>query len=86
MVSITEEWMIEGAGDHTNILYLMPPRLAIPTFTKGESNISIQLQIDNKAALSHLLEIGGGNCKKYLLVISKSIWQCLFQKQILITA
>lgn len=51
----------------------MPPWLAIPTFTKGESNISIQLQIGNKAALSHLLEIGGGNCKKHLLVISKSM-------------
>ena len=70
---------------HKNVLELIAAKFAILTFTKGQSNIAIHMQIGNKTALSYLLKMGGTHNKE-LLHISKSIWNYLLSKQITISA
>ena len=68
-----------------NILKLIAAKFAILTFTKGQSNIAIHLQIDNKTGLSYLLKMEGTHDRE-LLHISKSIWSYLLSKQIAMSA
>ena len=63
----------------------MAAKFAMLVFTKGQSNIAIHLQIDNKTALSYLLKMGVTHNRK-LLHISKSIWSYLLSKQIAMSA
>ena len=44
---------------HANILELTAAKFVILTFIKGQSNIAIQLQIENKTAFSYLLKVEG---------------------------
>ena len=60
-------------------------KIAILKFTKGQSNIAIHLQIDNKTVLSYVLKMGGTHNRE-LLHISKSIWSYLLSKQTAMSA
>ena len=53
-VSTGEKWS-EKENLHINVLEVITAKFAILTFTKGQSNIAIHLQIENKTALSYLL-------------------------------
>ena len=68
-----------------NIQELIAAELAIKTFTKDEKRASIHIKIDNMAALSYILNMGG--TKNWdMLVIAKRIWEYLLAHQIAITA
>ena len=56
-VSTGEKWSEKEENLHINVLELTAAKFAILTFTKGQSNIAIHLQIDNKTALSYLLKM-----------------------------
>ena len=53
------KWSEKEENLHTNVLELIAAKFVILKFTKGQSNIAIHLQIDNKNALSYLLKMGG---------------------------
>ena len=57
-VSTGGKWS-EKENLHINVLEVIAAKFAILTFTKGQSNIAIHLQIDNKTALSYLLKMEG---------------------------
>ena len=88
-VSTQGKWSEKEENLHINVLELIAAKFAILTFTEGQSNIAIHLQIDNKIALSYLLKMGGGGGgthNRELLHISKSIWSYLLRKQIAMSA
>ena len=58
-VSTGGKWSEKEENLHTNVLELIAAKFVILKFTKGQSNIAIHLQIDNKNALSYLLKMGG---------------------------
>ena len=53
-------WSEKKENLHANVLELIAAKFVILTFTKGQSNIAIHLQIDNKTALLYLLKMGEG--------------------------
>ena len=57
-VSTGGKWS-EKENLHINVLEVIAAKFAILTFTKGQSNIAIHLQIDSKTALSYLLKMEG---------------------------
>ena len=69
-VSTEGKWSEKENNLHINVLESIAAKFAILTFTKGQSHIAIQLQIDNKTALSYLLKMRGTYYKE-LLHISK---------------
>ena len=79
------KWSEKEENLYKNVLELIAAKFAILTFTKGQSNIAIHLQIDNKIALSYLLKIGGIHNKELLNII-KSISSYLLSKQIAMSA
>ena len=52
------KWLGNEENLYINVLELMSAKFSILTFTKGQSNIVIHLQIDSKTALSHLFQMG----------------------------
>ena len=79
------EWSEKEENLQINVLELIAAKFAIVTFIKGQSNIAIHLQIDNKTALTYRLKMGGTHNRE-LLHISKSIWSYLLSKQIAMPA
>ena len=79
------KWSVKEENLYINVLELISAKFVILTFTKGQSNIAIHLQIDNETARSNLLEMGGTQNGE-LLHISKSIWSYLLSKQISLSA
>ena len=57
-VSTGKKWLGNEENLYINVLELMSAKFSILTFTKGQSNIVIHLQIDSKTALSHLFQMG----------------------------
>ena len=73
------------ASLNINIQELIAAELAIKTFTKSVKVKSIHIQIDNTAALSYLVKMGGtGNMQ--MNVITKRIWNYLVENNISLTA
>ena len=78
-------WSIIERQQHINVLELKAVKIAILTFHKRKPVNSIHLQIDNMAALSYLLKMGGTHSME-LIQTSKEIWDYLHQHKITITA
>ena len=53
------QWSAEEARLHINIQELIAAELAIKTFTKDQKPSSIHIKIDNTAALSYIIKMGG---------------------------
>ena len=78
-------WNVREANLNINIQELIAAELAIKTFTKSVKVKSIHIQIDNTAALSYLVKMGGtGNMQ--MNVITKRIWNYLVENNISLTA
>ena len=71
-ISTRRKWSIKGQGYHINVLKLMAVKFTILTFTKNFSNLAIHIQMDNKVALTYMLEMEGTHSPEFLK-ISKSI-------------
>ena len=76
-------WSEEEQQLHINVLTLLAIKLALLTFTKLESIISINFQIDNKTAISYLLKMGG-TTNQTMIALSREIWEVLLKKNITI--
>ena len=64
---------------HINVLELLALKFVILTFTKNLPHLTIQVQVDNKVALTYLLKVGDTRSEQ-LLKISKSIWNYLLSR------
>ena len=64
---------------HINVLELLALKLVILTFTKNLSHLTIQIQVDNKVALTYFLKLGDTRSEQ-LLKISKSILNYLLSR------
>ena len=60
-------------------------KIAILSFKKNLSHLTIHVQVDNKVALEYLLKMGGTRNPQFLK-INKSIWNYLLSHQIKITS
>ena len=79
-------WSMEERKFHINVLELKAAKLAIMSFTLKERDaISVHIRMDNMAALSYLMKMGGTKNQE-LTAIRKEIWQYLLKRKITITA
>ena len=79
-------WSMEERKFHINVLELKAAKLAIMSLTLKERDaISVHIRMNNMAALSYLMKMGGTKNQE-LTAISKEIWQYLLKRKITITA
>ena len=81
----TGQWSEEERSLHINVLELLAIKLALFSFTRGKKVKAIHFQIDNKAALSYLLKMGGTK-NENMIRLSKEIWHYLLNHNMAITA
>ena len=79
------QWSESERALTINIQELLAAELAIKTFTKDYKPASIHMRIDNTAALSYIVNMGGTQSMP-MLIIAKRIWDYLLQHKITITA
>ena len=84
-VSTGEKWSKEEKHFYINVLKLVALKFAMLTFTKNLWHLAIHVQVDKKVALAYLLKMGGNHSPQFLK-ISKSIWNYLLPRQVIITA
>ena len=69
MVQTSGQWSEEERTLHINVLELLAIKLALFSFTKRKKVKAKLFQIDNKAALSYLLKIGGTKNERMIQLI-----------------
>ena len=84
-VQTSGQWSEEERCLHINLLELLAIKLALFSFARGKRVKVIHFQIDNKAALSYLLKIGGTK-NENTIRLSKEIWHFLLNHNMAITA
>ena len=84
-VQTSGQWSEEERSLHINVLELLAIKLALFSFTKGKRVKATHFQIDNKAALSYLLKMGGTK-NENMIRLSKEIWHYLLNHNMAITA
>ena len=65
-------WSHQESQMHINCLELLAATLAIPTFTKGRTQISVLLRIDNTTAVAYINN-RGGTVSKPLVSLAKDL-------------
>ena len=78
-------WSQMERGKNINVLELLAAELAIKSFTKDKVPKAIHMRIDNTAALSYLVKMGGTGSPE-MVIISKRIWEYLLHHKITVTA
>ena len=78
-------WSTEEKQLHINCLELLAATLAIKTFAKSGSGLSVLLRIDNTTAVAYINNLGG-TVSKELLELAKSLWMWCLERNIHITA
>ncbi|XP_070554658.1 uncharacterized protein [Ptychodera flava] len=78
-------WSSAEKSMHINALELTAAFLAIKTFTKGKTNIHVHLKMDNRAAVAHVIRMGGTKSPT-LVNLSKEMWQYSLAHKIYLTA
>ena len=78
-------WSLEERQMHINCLELLAATLAIQTFAKHKTDISVLLRIDNTTAVAYINNLGG-TISKDLLELAKNLWMWCLKKNIHITA
>ena len=83
--TIGDQWSPSERTQHINVLELVAVELALKTFFREQTPVSVHLQIDNTTALSYLVKMGGTRSIT-LNMITKRIWKFLSSKSITLTA
>ena len=78
-------WSLEEDGYHINEQEMVAARNGLMTFTKVRRVSRVHIKVDNTAALSYIVKMGGTR-NDLMLEIAKEIWQYLMSKQITLTA
>ena len=78
-------WSSEERQMHINCLELLAATLAIQTFAKNRTGLSVLLRIDNTTAVAYINNLGG-TVSKDLLELAKNLWMWCLERNIHITA
>ena len=78
-------WSEEEKRMHINCLELLAATLAVKSFAKHRSRISILLRIDNTTAVAYINHLGG-TISQDLVELTKNLWIWCLERNIHITA
>ena len=70
---------------HINCLELLAATLAVKTFLKGHSGMSVLLQLDNQTAVAYINNMGG-TVSSQLMDLAKALWMWALSKDIILAA
>ena len=70
---------------HINCLELMAATLAIQTFAKSKTGISVLLRIDNTTAVAYINNLGG-TVSRELITLARDLWMWCLERNIQIVA
>ncbi len=76
-------WSREEQNLHINCLELLAATLALKTFTKGQTDLSVLLKMDNTTAVAYVNN-QGGTVSRELVRLSKELWTWCLQRNITI--
>ena len=77
-------WSAEEENMHINCLELLAATLAVETFTKDRTGLSVLLRIDNTTAVAYINNLGG-TVSRELLNLAKDLWMWCLERNIHIT-
>ena len=66
-------WLVQEQSMHINSLELLAATLAVKTFLKDASGISVLLQLDNATAVAYINNMGG-TVSSQLTTLAKELW------------
>ena len=78
-------WTLEEKSWHINCLELLAATLALKTFTKKRTRLSVLLKIDNTTAVAYINN-HGGTVSKQLVTLSRELWMWCLERNIHIQA
>jgi len=78
-------WSAEEQAMHINILELLAALLAVKTFLKDASEISVLLHMDNATAVAYNSNMGG-TVSSQVMELAKELWMWALNKDITLTA
>ena len=78
-------WSQQGRFMHINCLELLAATLAVKTFAKAKTAMSILLRIDNPTAVAYINNLGG-TASKELVILMRNLWMWCLERNIHIVA
>ena len=78
-------WSEEETRMHINCMELLTVTLAVQSFAKGKTRISILLRIDNTTAVAYINHLGG-TISRDLVKLTENLWIWCLERNIHITA
>ena len=78
---IGDAWSAQEQAMHINCLELLAATLAVKTFLKDASGISVLLQLDNTTAVAY-----GGTVSSQLTELAKELWMWALDREIALSA
>jgi len=78
-------WLTTEALNHINYQELLAAQLAVQCFVKQESNISIQLRLDNITAVTYIKKMGGTHSQS-LCYLAIRLWEWSLERNIFLSA
>ena len=78
-------WSQQGLFMHINCLKLLAATLAVITFAKAKTAMSILLRIDNPTAVAYINNLGG-TASKELVILIRNLWMWCLERNIHIAA
>ena len=78
-------WSAQEGNMDINCLELLAATLAVQTFTKDRTGLSVLLRIDNTTAVAYINNLGG-TVSRELLNLAKDLWMWCLERNIHITA
>ena len=78
-------WSNEERRQHINCLELLAARLALQTFAKNSTRVSILLRLDNSTAVAYINNLGG-TVSRELILLTRSLWMWCLERNIQIVA
>ena len=77
-------WLEEEARMHINCLELLASTLAVKSFAKDKSRVSILLRIHNTTVVAYINNLGG-TISRHLVNLTKNLWMWCLERNIHIT-
>ena len=78
-------WTLEEAGLHINLLELQAVCLALQSFLKDKTNVTVLVRSDNRTAIAYLNKMGSPS-RSRLCLLALEIWDWCLLHQILLHA
>ena len=70
---------------HINCLELLAATMAVQSFTKSKTKLSVLLRVDNTTTVAYINNLGG-TVSKELITLTRDLWMWCLERNIHITA